>query len=112
MMNILKKLHYYFFSFSGRAGRLEYSIYFIFNLLCTFYILELHANTNWNDKTILNLFYIYIIVLISFIPIQAATTRRLRDLNLNTGWIIINLIPTVNLVFSIILLIVKGKNRK
>ena len=111
-MKFIRKLKYYLFSFSGYAGRLEFSLYFLIGIVCSFYILNLNANTNWNDKTVINLFYIYFLILISFIPIQAATTRRLRDLGLNTAWIIINFIPALNLIFAILLSILKGKKHR
>lgn len=109
-MEIIKKLLFYVSSFSGKAGRVEYSIYFLINIISWNVILNLYANTNWNDETIINLFYIYIILLLKLIPIKAAATRRLRDLNKNTGLILVTFIPILNIVFEFALLFIKGKN--
>jgi hypothetical protein len=40
---------------------------------------------------------------------QAAVTKRLRDMNLNPGFIFINFIPILNLVFRIYLCVAKQK---
>jgi uncharacterized membrane protein YhaH (DUF805 family) len=109
-MGNIKKLLFYFSSFSGKAGRLEYSIYFLINILSWNLIFYLYNNTNWNDDTLIYIFYIYLILLLKLIPIKAAATRRLRDLNQNTGLIFITFIPIINIVFEIALLFIKGKN--
>ena len=109
-MGNINKLLFYFSSFSGKAGRLEYSIYFLINFLSWNFIFYLYTNTNWNDDTIIYLFYIYLIILLKLIPTKAAATRRLRDLNQNTGLILITFIPILNIVFEFALLFIKGKN--
>ncbi len=55
------------------------------------------------------MFYNYLLLLITFIPIQAVTTRRLRDLKINGGWIFVNFIPIVKVPFKVYLLIAKSK---
>lgn len=92
-----------------RAGRLEFLIYLIIRILTGVFLLCLSSKTNWNNESVINLFYICLILLVTFIPIVAATTRRLRDLNVNTVWIIINFIPIVNIVFNLLLLFLKSK---
>jgi uncharacterized membrane protein YhaH (DUF805 family) len=37
------------------------------------------------------------------------TTRRLRDLKINGGWIFLNFIPGINVLFKIYLSFAKGK---
>jgi uncharacterized membrane protein YhaH (DUF805 family) len=95
--------------FSGCAGRLEFSIYFLLEIIAQVSISYLNANKNYADKTVLYQFYASLIFLITFIPIQAATTRRLRDIQINTGWIFVNFIPVVNFLFKIYLCFPKSK---
>ena len=73
------------------------------------FIIYLNTQINWNNETIIYLFYIDLILLLKLIPLKAAATRRLRDLNLNTGLIVISFIPVVNVIFEILLLFKKGK---
>jgi uncharacterized membrane protein YhaH (DUF805 family) len=109
-MKNLKKIILYYSNFSGKAGRFEYSIYFILNVISYLGILYLNSKKSLDDKTILYLFYICLIFLLKLIPMMAAATRRLRDLNLNTGLVIIIFIPILNLIFEIFLMTKKGKN--
>jgi uncharacterized membrane protein YhaH (DUF805 family) len=111
-MKNLKKIIFYYSNFSGKAGRLEYSVYFILNFISYLGILYLNSKKSLDDKTILYLFYICLIFLLKLIPMMAAATRRLRDLNLNTGLVIIVFIPILNLIFEIFLMLKKGKNSK
>jgi len=96
--------------FSGRAGRIEFSIYLFVELIAEVVVYYLDSHKSLNDKTILYLFYTCGILLLTFIPIQAVTTRRLRDLNINGGWIVINLIPILKVPFKVYLLIAKHRN--
>ncbi|WP_458008646.1 DUF805 domain-containing protein [Flavobacterium sp. PL002] len=52
-----------------------------------------------DNETIFNLFYINIIILPTFVPIQAIATRRLRDLNINLSYVFINMTPILSLLF-------------
>ena len=95
--------------FSGRAKRFEFSICLFFEIIIQLVILYLDNHKNLNNRTVMYMFYSYLIYLITFIPIQAITTRRLRDLRINGGWIIINFIPIINIPFKVYLLIAKSK---
>jgi uncharacterized membrane protein YhaH (DUF805 family) len=108
-MKYLKKLIYYYSNFSGTAERLEYTIYIVFHILTQILIIDLYLKTDWNDRTIVNLFYIWLIVLITFIPIQAVTIRRLRNLKINGGLIFINYIPGIKILFKLYLMLAKAK---
>ena len=72
-------------------------------------MLHLYSEINLDNEKILNLFYVDLILLLQFIPMQAVATRRLRDLNINTTLIIINFIPIVSLLFKIYLSLAKPK---
>lgn len=72
-------------------------------------MINLYSRINLDNEEILNLFYVDLILLLQFIPMQAVTTRRLRDLNINTTLIIINFIPIISLIFKIYLAVAKPK---
>lgn len=69
--------------------------------------LDLYRNVNLNNEKILNIFYSCLILLLTFVPMQAVTTRRLLDLNANGTFVIFNFIPVLNIVFVIFLLLAK-----
>jgi uncharacterized membrane protein YhaH (DUF805 family) len=108
-MKYFKNIVHYYSNFSGKAGRLEYFIYIFFQVIAYVVIFHLYSKTNWLDKTILNLFFIHLTFLVIFIPIQAVTTRRLRDLKINRGLIFINFIPMINMLFKIYLILAKNE---
>ena len=110
-MKYFRKVQFYYSSFSGKSERFEFSIYFIVDIFAEIAIYILNLNVNLDDKTIIYLFYIRLIQLLKFIPIQAAITRRLRFLNLNTALIFINYIPLVGIIFEILLIVLNKKTR-
>jgi len=110
-MIYLKNTIFFYSSFSGKSGRLEFGIYFLVNVIIYFTAIFLHQTINLDNEKVLNFFYICFIILFTFIPIQAATTRRLNDLNANPAYLIFNFIPILNFVFKIFLLLAK-RNRK
>lgn len=98
-----------FANFSGRATRSEYGIWLFFMFLM-FIVVSLFAYSI-NDNLIRALdFQIFIFLL--FIPLQAVTVRRIRDLGFNGGYIFLNFIPYINFLLVLVLLIVKGENKK
>ncbi|MFL9831511.1 DUF805 domain-containing protein [Flavobacterium sp. ST-87] len=106
-MNHLKKILFFYSSFSGKSGRIEFGIYFLVYIVLQIIMLHLYSEVNLDNEKILNLFYIYLILLLQFIPMQAVVTRRLRDLSINTTLIIINFIPILSLIFKIYLAVAK-----
>ncbi len=105
----LKNSMFFCTSFKGKAGRIEYGIYISCSLLIYYFALNLHRQVNLNDERILNIFYGCLIVLLSFVPFQAVTTRRLRDLKANPAFLIFNFIPILNVAFAFFLLFAKRK---
>ena len=103
-MTFFKKIFYYYSNFSGKAGKLEYFIYIFMQFISGLIILYLNSKINWIDKTILNLFYMYLIFLLTFIPVQAVTTRRLRDLGISINLVVLNFIPIINILFKVYLI--------
>ncbi|MBF4516051.1 DUF805 domain-containing protein [Flavobacterium sp. ANB] len=109
MIEDLKKLWIFWFSFSGKIGRNEFKVYFLIDSILEIGIIVLYANVNLDNRNILNLFYLCILLLLKFIPMQVAITRRLRDINLNPVFIFINFVPILNLLFRIYLSVAKEK---
>ncbi len=103
----LKNILFFYSSFTEKSGRIEYAFYLIFNLLMYYLALDLHQTINLDNEKILNIFYCCFIVLLTFVPMQAVTTRRLRDLNSNPSFVIFNFIPVLNNVFILFLLFAK-----
>lgn len=106
-MKHFKNILFFSTSFLEKAGRIEYGIYVLLNILLYYLAIILNRNVNLDNDKILNIFYVCFIILITFVPMQAATTRRLRDLNANPTFIIFNFVPILNIVFIAFLLFAK-----
>lgn len=92
-------------NFSGKAKRIEYLIFFFVDISSTLLLFDLYYKIDLdNPITLKNVFYCCLIFLITFIPVQAAITRRLRFLGFPTWIIIINYIPLVKYLFKLFLL--------
>jgi len=104
-----KLFRYYYSDLNGKSGRIEYGIFLLIDVIANFSVLYLNKNMSFNDKTIINLFYIWLILNFIFVPIQAVSTRRLRDVGINATTIVLNFIPIVNIFFRLFLLFKKAK---
>ena len=93
-----------YFNFTGKSSRLEYGCYQLgyFILILSIYFYKHYFGMP--NQTVAIFFSNQIITLLTFIPLQAVTTRRLRDLGLNGGMIFLNFIPVLNIIFSAFLL--------
>ena len=107
--NTKKKLIYFYSNLTGKSNRIEYGIYLFFEIIAVIYVLHLNKNMSFENETVYNLFYTWIILNFIFVPINAVSTRRLRDIGLNCGLIFLNFIPIVNIFFRVFLLTKKGK---
>jgi uncharacterized membrane protein YhaH (DUF805 family) len=108
-MKILNIIIYYYSNLKGKANRTQYGIYLFFEIIAVIYVLNLNKNMIFNDETVYNLFYTWIILNFIFIPINAVSTRRLRDIGINRGIILLNFIPIINIFFRLYLLFKSGK---
>lgn len=86
------------FSFSGRLGRKEFSIYCLFFLITSF-ILYFLLSEKTADAL---LFFIFAW------PSLAMQVKRLHDLNKSGWYVLLNVVPIVNLIMFVILLVRKG----
>ncbi|KAF2506681.1 DUF805 domain-containing protein [Flavobacterium zhairuonense] len=108
-MKYFRNMLFFYSSFLEKSGRIEYGIYAFFTILMQMLAFYLYQTIDLNNETILHLFYSCFIVLFTFVPMQAVTARRLRDLNAKPIFIIFNFIPVLNVVFIAFLLFAKPK---
>ena len=95
------------FNFDGNSNQFEYCIYFIFLIiffiftpLPIFYILNfLGVNTSGGY----GIFYWQIFLIILLISLLANISRRLKNLKMNKGLLILPFIPIVGALFAIYL---------
>ena len=106
-MQHFKNALFFYSSFTGKAGRIEYALYCLVFFLMSSLAIDLQRNVNLDNEKILNIFYTCLIVLMTFVPMQAVTTRRLRDLNANPAFVIFNFIPILNIALMIFLIFTK-----
>lgn len=100
------------FSFEGKSNQFEFLMYLIIEVIENFVIINLFNDITKKSETFINICYIWLIYNILFLPIQAVTTRRLRDIGINRGYILFNFIPLINVFFKLFLLFKKGKRLK
>lgn len=110
-MKYLKNAFFLYSSFSEKSGRVEYGIYLFLVVLLHLLALHLQQTINLDNQKILNFFYICFIVLFTFVPMQAVTIRRLKDLNATPTFVIFNFIPLLNIIFIIFLLVAKKPSK-
>ncbi|WPO78126.1 hypothetical protein [Flavobacterium sp. KACC 22761] len=78
-MRYFKNTLFFYSSFTEKSGRIEYGLYVFFTILWHIFALHLYQTIDLNNEKILYFFYICLIVLFTFVPMQAVTIRRLRD---------------------------------
>jgi len=103
------KISYYYCNLSGKANRTEYGVYLFLDTVAIFSASYFVQKINYNNEQIMNLFYVYLILNLIFVPMNAVSSRRLRHIGINTVMVFLNVIPVVNIVFRLYLLIKRGK---
>jgi uncharacterized membrane protein YhaH (DUF805 family) len=98
-----------FANFSGRSTRIEYGTWLLFIFLM---FVVVSVFTYFIDDNLVRVLNFQILIFLLFIPIQAVTARRIRDLGFNGGFVFLNFIPYINFLLVLTLLIVKGENKK
>ena len=95
---------------NGRAPRLEYAWFFLFSILCSLGVdwldgfLETPPLPDLAPLTSTDI----ILTVALFLPSIAVMVRRLHDYNYSAGWVLLILVPVVNIIFWFCLLLVKG----
>ena len=106
---LITKIFRDYSNFSSNSNRLEYGIYQIINLIVIIIVFDFSSRINFKTNDVMYLFYVWIVVLITFVPLQSVTVRRLNDLKHNRTLIVFNFVPFINIIFKIYLLIMIGK---
>lgn len=89
--------------FSGRARRMEYWMFFLFNLIIAFVlgiVLGIISGAT-GSYGVVYLSYIYSLAV--FIPGLAVGVRRMHDIGKSGWWFCINLIPLIGNIWFIVL---------
>ena len=96
--------------FQGRARRMEYWYFVLFNLMFTvaLTIVDMAAGMFDNDLGIGVLQGLYSLAVL--LPSFAVTVRRLHDTDRRGWWIFIALIPFVGAIWLLILLVLDGQS--
>ena len=85
-------------NFSGRAPRLEYNIYKIFQIVLSLIVayidIRAQAILAWYPFGVLSAS----VILITAVPEVSLSVRRLHDLNRSGWWYLLNFVPVMNLV--------------
>ena len=91
------------FNFDGNSNQFEYCIYFIF--LIIFFLFGAYIITNFLDTPgeADSLLYYFGFRIILFISLLANISRRLKNLKMNKGLLILPFIPIVGALFAIYL---------
>ncbi|MFD0590226.1 DUF805 domain-containing protein [Paenibacillus sp. GCM10027627] len=89
-------------TFSGRARRKEYWMFFLFNFIFALLLSILTLVHSAFDT----LYYIYYLAII--IPSLALTVRRLHDIGKNGWFILLGLIPVVGFIILIVFHCLEG----
>jgi uncharacterized membrane protein YhaH (DUF805 family) len=113
-MNIFKKILYDYNNFTGVSGRLEYGLYQILNV-SLYFIIPFSLDLSIEDYKTNKVFYLFLVliyILIIHVPLNAVTTRRIRDLGHNRVFVFFSWIPILNIIFKIYLVGFKGKSEK
>ena len=95
-LDVLKKYK----EFNGRASRIEYWMFFLFNAIIAI-IISIIDGVIFGKTRVL----IYIYDLAVLLPSLAVGWRRLHDTNRSGWWILINLIPVIGWIWYFILLV-------
>jgi uncharacterized membrane protein YhaH (DUF805 family) len=95
-----------FANFDSRSSRSEYGYYILFNVVLVLIIYSMNLLT---ENKLASFFNLCIFQLVMFVPMQAVTIRRLKDLGMRWQFFLLNFIPFVNFFFSIYLLITAGE---
>ena len=90
------------FNFDGNSNQFEYCIYFIFLIIFFLFGGSIIVRT-LDQFGGYSIFYFYVFLIILFISLLANISRRLKNLKMNKGLLILPFIPIVGLLFAIYL---------
>lgn len=90
-------------TFKGRARRKEYWMFQLFNLVVLILLASLDGFLGLKIGTYGIFYSLYLIA--AFLPNLSIQVRRLHDIGRAGEWVLIGLIPIVNIIFFIVLII-------
>jgi uncharacterized membrane protein YhaH (DUF805 family) len=90
--------------FDGRAGRMEYWMFFLFNLilLALTMVIDNMLKITFGNTGIGWIYMLYSLAII--IPDTAVVVRRLHDVGKSGWWYLIGLIPLAGIIWLVVLL--------
>lgn len=97
--------------FSGRSGRKEYWLFFLFNLIINVVsvVIQLYLSKPSPIVALVTGLVFMAYSLAALIPGLALTVRRLHDTNHSAWWLLINLIPLVGGIIFLVFMIKDGE---
>lgn len=93
-------------NFSGRATRGEYRYFILILVVLVVFIGLMYVLNHSNLSLIFNL---CVFQLVLFVPLQAVTIRRLKDLGMNWHYSLLFFLPFLNLLLMMYLLLTPGQ---
>lgn len=87
-----------FRDFSGRSGRREFWMFFLFNLVVTIVLSALDRALWHGDTQILGFVYSLAVI----VPGLAVAVRRLHDTGRSGWWALLGIIPFLNLILLVL----------
>ena len=99
-------------TFSGRAVREEFWMFFLFMMICYAIALAIDMSLGlWSFEDDIGVFTT-ILFLVSFLPYLAVTVRRFHDINKSGWFVLITYIPIVGWIAWLIWMCTEGSEAK
>ncbi|MDI1460007.1 DUF805 domain-containing protein [Catellatospora sp. KI3] len=92
-------------TFSGRARRKEYWMFFLINVIIVGVLFALAGSTE-----VQAFYYLYLLYILgTALPSLAVVVRRLHDIGKSGWWVFITLIPIIGSFWLLILMVTEGQ---
>ena len=97
--------------FSGRARRMEYCMFYLFNIIVygiIILLINIFGDSPISVEGLATAFALTYILLI--IPGLSVTCRRLHDLDTSGWWVLITFLPLIGIITIVALMFLKGRS--
>ena len=99
-------------TFSGRAVREEFWMFFLFMMICYAIAIAIDMSLGlWHDVDEIGVFSV-ILIFVFFLPNLAVTVRRLHDINYSGWWVLVAMIPLIGWIAWLIWMCTEGSKAK